>query len=128
MKAGTAYSIHTGWRIWSSYSDYTVDDGGDGDPFEITLTEPAAIIEVPSPSIVDFNAQLEYEAIQHEEVAVINSTSGKDSMTISWGKTRVKLSELHQDVMYMNFVTTSELWRWINGTVVQTWASIPDPN
>ena len=49
-------------------------------------------------------------------------------MTGSWGQARVSLGDLYKDILYMNFVTTGPSSMWADGTVVQTWVSVPDPN
>ena len=55
IRTGKPYSVSSGWRTWSSSYASNIEDGGDGEVFDIILHEPEINLDLPSPSIGDFD-------------------------------------------------------------------------
>ena len=73
IKMEIPYSVVSGWRTWNSPYSSTIEDGGDGDVFDIILREPEVNLILPSPSIDDFDVDLVNDYIQHEAFDVIRN-------------------------------------------------------
>ena len=116
IRTDTPYTVSSGWRTWSSPYASTIEDGGDGEAFDIILREPKIKLVLPSPSIDDFDIELVNDYLQHETFDVIRNQ--ETTMKTSWGHANILLGEWSKTIMYMSFEVESELWRWPDGTVV----------
>ena len=120
IRTDKPYTVNSGWRTWSSPYASTIEDGGDGEVFDIILREPQINLVLPSPSIDDFDVELVNDYLQHETFDVIRNE--ETTMKASWGHANILLGEWSKTIMYVSFEVESELWRWPDGTIVQTWA------